>query len=310
MMHLHKDKNIYQEIVHVTADEMGIPEEYVDKDYFVSLLLKKIIKESPNIIFKGGTSLSKCYGVINRFSEDIDITLSLTSNASNRDKRDLKNAINSAIEKADMKLYNPKEIYTRRNFNKYEVEYDTTIGTGEILKPHLLIETYLFIKSFPFERKRVNNYILKYLKKEGYLDLIKQYELDSFYINVQSIERTFIDKVFIICDYHESGSYTQNSRHLYDLHKIWENSTFNYDELAELFYEVAVVRRKSNHINRSSVRDYPLRNTLRNILENDFYKDDYNSNTLYLLYDQVDYQVVKNTLFQILESGILPNVIK
>ncbi|WP_062107598.1 nucleotidyl transferase AbiEii/AbiGii toxin family protein [Bacillus niameyensis] len=313
-MYLHKDSDAFAEIVQATADDMGIPEEYMDKDYFVSLLLKNIARESPNVIFKGGTSLSKCYGVINRFSEDIDITLNLNSNATNREKehekRELITAINRAIKRLDMHLINPEKILSRRDFNRYEVEYSAIFGTGEILRSHLLIESYLTLKSFPFERRQVNNYILEYLKKEGQFDLIKQYELDPFEINVQSIERTFIDKIFAICDYHELGLYTQNSRHFYDLHRIWENSTFVDEELVILFYEVAHERRKVEKRNISSRSGYLLKSVLSDILEKDYFKEDYNSNTLYLLFEQVDYKTVKKSLLEILDRGIFPDVVE
>lgn len=313
-MYLHKDSDAFTEIVQATADDMGIPEEYIDKDYFVSLLLKNIACESPNVIFKGGTSLSKCYGVINRFSEDIDITINLNSNATNREKehekRELIAAINRAIERLDMHLINTEKILSRRDFNKYEVEYSTIIGTGDILRSHLLIESYLTLKSFPFERRQVNNYILEYLKKEGQFDLIKQYDLDPFEINVQSIDRIFIDKIFAICDYHEHGVYTQNSRHFYDLHRIWENNTFVDEEFVKLFYEVAQERRKVEKRNISSKSGYPLKIVLNEILKKDYFKEDYDSITHYLLFEQINYNTVKKSLLEIVESGIFPDVVE
>lgn len=211
-MYLHKDVELFTELIKVTSNDSGIPEEYIEKDYFVSLLLKNIVKEQPNIVFKGGTSLSKCYGLINRFSEDIDINLKIDFKATNRDKEALKNAIIRAIEISEMGLINPEEIRTRRDFNKYEVEYSTVQGTGDIIRPHLLVESYLSLKSFPCERKLVNNYILEFLIKENELELIKQYDLEPFEVDVQSLNRTFIDKLLAICDYHERGQYTQNSR--------------------------------------------------------------------------------------------------
>lgn len=50
----------------------------IEKDFWVCWTLDKIFKSelAPHVIFKGGTSLSKCYGMIDRFSEDIDLTLS------------------------------------------------------------------------------------------------------------------------------------------------------------------------------------------------------------------------------------------
>ena len=48
------------------------------KDYYVTVLLKLLAEKIPFIVFKGGTSLSKCHKVIRRFSEDIDLTIDVS----------------------------------------------------------------------------------------------------------------------------------------------------------------------------------------------------------------------------------------
>ena len=74
-MFLHNDKEIFNDLITLTANDTGLIKAIVEKDYYVTLFLKKISQIQPDIIFKGGTSLSKCYKIINRFSEDIDLTL-------------------------------------------------------------------------------------------------------------------------------------------------------------------------------------------------------------------------------------------
>ncbi|MBR4679809.1 MAG: nucleotidyl transferase AbiEii/AbiGii toxin family protein [Fibrobacter sp.] len=64
----------------------GIQADLVEKDYYVSLILKEIATSSDKAVFKGGTSLSKALKVINRFSEDIDISFSEHIGASRRKK--------------------------------------------------------------------------------------------------------------------------------------------------------------------------------------------------------------------------------
>ncbi len=59
-----------------TASRMGIGAALiVEKDFWVCWTLRQVfaLKSQPRIVFKGGTSLSKCYGAIQRFSEDIDL---------------------------------------------------------------------------------------------------------------------------------------------------------------------------------------------------------------------------------------------
>ena len=66
------------ELFRATADKKGVTEALIEKDFWVCLLLKTIFENSELkelLIFKGGTSLSKCYNLINRFSEDVDLIL-------------------------------------------------------------------------------------------------------------------------------------------------------------------------------------------------------------------------------------------
>lgn len=74
MMLLHHEKELFREVVISAAEELGLAIPVVEKDYYVTMLLRELAKDCPKCVFKGGTSLSKCYHVIDRFSEDIDIT--------------------------------------------------------------------------------------------------------------------------------------------------------------------------------------------------------------------------------------------
>jgi hypothetical protein len=71
----HKER---EDLFILTAREINLPEAMVEKDFWVCWVLDYLFHLCPwieNFAFKGGTSLSKCYGLINRFSEDIDIIL-------------------------------------------------------------------------------------------------------------------------------------------------------------------------------------------------------------------------------------------
>ncbi len=72
MKYLHDKKDLFLDILEECSYETGISKAIIEKDYYVTILLKEIVERCFDIIFKGGTSLSKCYGIINRFSEDID----------------------------------------------------------------------------------------------------------------------------------------------------------------------------------------------------------------------------------------------
>ena len=74
MEYLHKNREQFREAVARTAADTGFVAEAVEKDYYVSMILREMSETLPFAVFKGGTSLSKCYRVIKRFSEDIDLT--------------------------------------------------------------------------------------------------------------------------------------------------------------------------------------------------------------------------------------------
>lgn len=64
------------EVLRVEAERLGRRDSILEKDVWVCWVLDKLfsISEMPRMAFKGGTSLSKVYGAIHRFSEDVDVT--------------------------------------------------------------------------------------------------------------------------------------------------------------------------------------------------------------------------------------------
>ena len=85
-MLLHKDREQFIAIVSAVSNELSIPVPIVEKDYYVTMILKQLSLNAKNCVFKGGTSLSKCHHAIDRFSEDIDITFSDTLTQGERKK--------------------------------------------------------------------------------------------------------------------------------------------------------------------------------------------------------------------------------
>jgi len=75
-MYLHNNKEQFFNVLESVSKVSKIQADLVEKDYYVSLILKEIATSSNKVVFKGGTSLSKALKAINRFSEDIDISFS------------------------------------------------------------------------------------------------------------------------------------------------------------------------------------------------------------------------------------------
>lgn len=84
-MRLHQNKSLFDQAIRATAQQKGLPEIYIEKDYWVTLALHTIFNSSigKETVFKGGTALSKCFGLIERFSEDIDLVVLRAENETN-----------------------------------------------------------------------------------------------------------------------------------------------------------------------------------------------------------------------------------
>lgn len=73
-MYLHEDKELFRQVIESASEILQQDIEVVEKDYYVTMILKLLSEMQDTVVFKGGTSLSKGYHAIERFSEDIDIT--------------------------------------------------------------------------------------------------------------------------------------------------------------------------------------------------------------------------------------------
>jgi predicted nucleotidyltransferase component of viral defense system len=298
---LHDDKELFEQVVLKASERYGVEAGIVEKDYYVTLLLREIVKRQPEIIFKGGTSLSKCYKIIKRFSEDIDLNIECDTHPTQGERSKLKETILDSINSLGFELTNPESVKSRRDYNRYLVDYPISFGAG-YLKQNLIAETAVYIRAFPNTKMKASSIVADYLLEAGFDSLIEEYGLEPFDVNVQVAARTFVDKIFAIADYYLSGTVDEHSRHLYDVYKLTEIVSID-DELVALLREVREERKP--HKNCHSAKDgVDLKATLIEIIEKDAYKKDYEEITASLLYEKVDYSTVKAALKAIVESKL------
>lgn len=299
---LHNDRELFEQVVLKTSEMLGIEPSIVEKDYYVTLFLKCITDKQSDIIFKGGTSLSKCYKLINRFSEDIDLNIESTGHPTEGQRRYLKENIMSVIEHFGFILTTPDAIRSRRDYNKYVVDYPSVIGVG-YLKQNLIVETSVYIRAYPSVRLSASSFIYEYLSDQHLDSFIDEYELRPFELNVQKAERTLIDKIFAVGDYYLAGTVSEHSRHLYDLYKLLGIVEIN-SELAALMGEVRQ-ERKAHKTCLSAQDEVDLRSLLKEIIRKDAYKKDYEEITSSLLFEKDDYKTVIEALATIADSKLL-----
>ncbi|MGN0526252.1 MAG: nucleotidyl transferase AbiEii/AbiGii toxin family protein [Acutalibacteraceae bacterium] len=299
---LYNNKDVFEQVVLKVSGEMGIDAAIIEKDYYVTLFLKRIVELQPNIIFKGGTSLSKCYKIINRFSEDIDLNIDTESKATEGQRKKLKENIVSVIREFNFTLENAEGVKSKRNYNKYIIEYPA-IFSSKFIKEHLIIETAVFTRAYPYRKMLASSIIYDYLYSNGYKNIISEYnELLPFETNVQIADRTFIDKLYALGDYYLDNCVQEHSRHIYDIYKLYNIVDIN-EELKRLVKEV-YIEREPNKQCRSAKDGIDMNTLLQEIIDKDVYKKDYEEKTSKMLFEYVPYNKAIEVLKKIVDCKL------
>lgn len=222
----------------------GYPVLVIEKDWWVCLVLKAIFqsKYADSVIFKGGTSLSKAYQLVERFSEDIDLIIDrhllgfdeLNSKSQIKKLRKASGGfiINEFREELiqqltilgiDSSLYEIKyndEVDDTSDPNTLELHYQSALDTNnDYIQKRVLLEVGARSLTEPSEKKAVISFIDKEFSH-------LPFALPEFNIQVVKPIRTFIEKTLLL---HEEFSKPTDkirtdrlTRHLYDLEKMMD----------------------------------------------------------------------------------------
>ena len=299
MAFLHNDKEQFAQAINLTAYQTGVMAQAIEKDYYVSLILRRLAQQMPFIVFKGGTSLSKCHGVIKRFSEDIDITID--TQITQGQKKAVKDMVVAIADELGMTITNLDETHSRRDYNKYIIAYDSVLPmASEAVQPAVLMETSYKTISFPTVVLPVKNYIGTMMETEA-PEWIIPYELEPFPMKVQDLDRTLVDKVFALCDYYLEGKTARHSRHVYDIHMLLPHVAMN-EQFKTLVKEVREDR-KASPVCLSAQDGVDVPDLLLKIVTENIYKSDYEELTERLLEEKVVYQDAIKSVRAIIKSN-------
>ena len=216
-----------------TATKMDLTPVVAEKDFWVVWVLDKIFSDpelKDNLMFKGGTSLSKIYGLIERFSEDIDLILNweiLTNedpqNNRSKGKQDKFNKeLNVKAREYIEKILLPKIsqllgehckcIYSIKHDMAIEIIFPAIFQNDAIL-PYVLLEIGPLAQWFPSKEFEISPY-----SAQAFPEL---FEKNRCNVNAVIAERTFWEKATIL---HQEANRSQEkaiplrySRHYYDL---------------------------------------------------------------------------------------------
>ncbi|MBR5095818.1 MAG: nucleotidyl transferase AbiEii/AbiGii toxin family protein [Treponema sp.] len=298
-MYLHENEELFKKIIENTKEQVGLSSPVIEKDYYVTMILRLISKKTVglgDVVFKGGTSLSKCHKVINRFSEDIDITF--TEHLGEKRRKKLKYDVMKALsEELRLPIKNWEYVQSDRDLNSYLFDYTTIFETSdENLREGVKVETALASYSFPTETMLISSYVGDFLLKTQ-SELAKRHCLEPFEMKTQSLSRTFIDKVYATCDYYLQGKTRRLSRHIYDLHKIFPRMKFD-DEFKRLVKEVRALRTQMD-ICPSAKPGVNVSQLIQKYCAEDFYKADFEIITDTLINEDISYSKVIETMLKI-----------
>ncbi len=227
-----------QELFQQLSFKTGIQPQAIEKDAWVTLVLRLIFNAeiSEHLVFKGGTSLSKAYKLIKRFSEDIDLAVNreylgfageLTKGQIRKLRKkshdfvstEMVNILQKEFENynIDNQLFNIEIKNTKisdQDPEIIEIEYKSVFNELPYIKQKVLIEIGARALLKPAEDREIKSIISEYYPDNSFDD-------EAFIVKTILPEKTFLEKLILI---HEEFSkpvdkirYHRMSRHLYDI---------------------------------------------------------------------------------------------
>lgn len=213
-MNLHRFPNEFKDLISIVASQKHLPESAIERDYYIVLLLKNLADSeyAEKCVFKGGTSLSKCYpGSIERFSEDIDLTYLGMDESDKVCDKSIKKIESIMTAHAETEKINAER--SNRSKSMYvwfgDKENRVKLEIGSSVRPD------------PYSKKTFKSYIHEFLEQNGGEEDIQKYELSSVTLNVLNIERTFVDKIMSVKRHAICGNIETKVRHIYDVTRLY-----------------------------------------------------------------------------------------
>lgn len=171
---LHSNKEEFLKILERTSAQTGFPLRLLEKDYYITIVLSKINELSGDLIFKGGTCLSKIYYSYYRLSEDLDFTLKLPAKNSTRTMRrnamkPIKESLRAFLKNFGMSIENLDKVGHRESTQYiYYLNYDSVVlNKKESIKLEIGLR---FNPLLPAVIKKINHKFLHPFTKEPLFD--------------------------------------------------------------------------------------------------------------------------------------------
>lgn len=226
-MKLHLNKELFRDLIDTINTRTGIAIDIIEKDYYVCMILDELSKKQNELqaYFKGGTAVYKILDTMNRFSEDIDLTVKVLSDQSNTKNRNRlkESALGYKID--GLQLIKEECIDNKGSVTgiyKYESVYaDNEIPLQRAGK--IQVESTSFTVSEPTEKYYIEPLIYKLANADEKKILEEKFNISKIEIEIIKLERIFIDKIFATEFYYIRKMYKDVSKHLYDISVLSQN---------------------------------------------------------------------------------------
>jgi len=286
--------------------QTGYSAHAIEKDWWVTTVLKALFKTScaNYLVFKGGTSLSKCWNLIERFSEDIDVAVSreffgITGILSKNQRDKLRKLSSKYIQ--EKLIGELDEILKQAEISGYTIELEPTESSDK--DPRVLYVKYSslfpennYLQNWvkieiscrslrePFDSVKIRSIIADNYPNEKFAD-------DYFGINAVSPKRTFLEKAFLLHEALQKGRIHSHrmTRHLYDLHKLMDtefaNDALSDEDLYKTIVEHRSIMTREKGVDYSTHRPSQINFVPENEVV-DLWKDDYKNMQETFIYEQ------------------------
>lgn len=226
-MKLHLNKELFKDFIDTLNTRTGIAIDILEKDYYVCLILDDLAKKQNQIkaYFKGGTAIYKILDTMNRFSEDIDLTVKVLKDESNtRNKKRLKeSALGYKID--GLELIKEECIDNKGSITgiyKYASVYQDNENPLQ-RAGKIQVEATSFTVSEPIKTYFIESLIYKLANESEKKILEEQFGVSKIKIEIIQLERMFIDKIFAVEFYYIRNMYMDIAKHLYDVTILFNN---------------------------------------------------------------------------------------
>jgi hypothetical protein len=233
-MRLHENKTLFRQAVQFTSDQMQINPIFIEKDYWVTYALHTIFNHAigSDTVFKGGTALSKCYKMIDRFSEDIDlVVLRREGESNNRLTTKIKTigeVVSSVLPEVQVDGLTHKMGMNRKTAHSYNKEFQGNYGQ---VRDVIVVEATWLGYYEPCTTKKLNSLVGEMMQNNGQDQIALEYGLLPFDVSVLEPVRTLCEKIMSLVrfSYGENPieDLKQKIRHTYDLHQLLQQPEFS-----------------------------------------------------------------------------------